>query len=586
MSLSLNPGQRGPETRRRSRKLPTHARKDLRDMISAAPSQLSRTSQASTLCSDLSTTSLRLTTWILDQTTGNKSESRTLPIMIAQPASRQKSDGAPPLKRSLFSKPSWSSAKNLETADLFHRSDQLYAKTANEAEQERKWRLEKKNKGKGGLAQTVERSPKRQKLSASPSLSSDDEDEGDSEESHGDSEYGPKKSKTPPKRSTDLDIIKEPSLERGNSARRVTPPIPKTDLSSLLNKKQNNSKERESAGVEKVSLEPSVSTIIDLDDEDQEEDSLTILKPRSTPSEEVIEVSASKVDDDPLVSDDEFPELARKAREKAQRKRLQQDVRSPTLGPNDSASQGGFKRSYSHISNQSAFSPPPPAEPTVSILVTSDIPNTQPLLVKRRLGQSMKDVRVAWTERQPLGDIKADEVFLTWRGKKIFDVTTCRSLGLTIDTYGNVLAHGDVIGEREGRLQVEAMTAKMFEARQKARAEGADGEQQDDEVKEVEQPNEEEDTGVRIILKAKGFEDLKLKVKAVRNIPPVSFQDLLTYMCQTTLVSTITTAFRKANQIQPHRDVFVQFDGDRLAPELAIQDTEVSDLDYLDVYVK
>ncbi|GKZ40163.1 hypothetical protein AbraIFM66950_002731, partial [Aspergillus brasiliensis] len=71
-----------------------------------------------------------------------------------------------------------------------------------------------------------------------------------------------------------------------------------------------------------------------------------------------------------------------------------------------------------------------PKEPIVQILITSRIPNTRPLIVRRKMNQSLKDVRLAWCNRQHFNKEMQDSVFLTWKGKRLFDVTTCRSLGV------------------------------------------------------------------------------------------------------------------------------------------------------------
>lgn len=45
-------------------------------------------------------------------------------------------------------------------------------------------------------------------------------------------------------------------------------------------------------------------------------------------------------------------------------------------------------------------------------------------------------------------------------------------------------------------------------------------------------------------------------------------------------------AFKMDKQIEDSREVFLSFDGDRLAPEIQVTNTELSDMDYIDVYVK
>ena len=49
----------------------------------------------------------------------------------------------------------------------------------------------------------------------------------------------------------------------------------------------------------------------------------------------------------------------------------------------------------------------------------------------------------------------------------------------------------------------------------------------------------------------------------------------------------MVAAFRKANpSATENREVYIVFDGERLVPDVQIGDTEVSDMDELDVYIK
>jgi len=87
--------------------------------------------------------------------------------------------------------------------------------------------------------------------------------------------------------------------------------------------------------------------------------------------------------------------------------------------------------------------PPPPAlpNPILSLLIHSSIPNTTPLLVKRRLNQRLKEVRLAWINKQineslpphPEFPVETEKIFLTWRNKRCYDFTSCASLGLIVD---------------------------------------------------------------------------------------------------------------------------------------------------------
>jgi len=88
----------------------------------------------------------------------------------------------------------------------------------------------------------------------------------------------------------------------------------------------------------------------------------------------------------------------------------------------------------------SAAKPPPPPNPILSLLIHSTLPNTTPLLVKRRLNQRLKEVRLAWINKQLTSGVSQDasfpppdKIILTWRNKRCYDFTSCASLGLVID---------------------------------------------------------------------------------------------------------------------------------------------------------
>ena len=55
---------------------------------------------------------------------------------------------------------------------------------------------------------------------------------------------------------------------------------------------------------------------------------------------------------------------------------------------------------------------------------------------------------------------------------------------------------------------------------------------------------------------------------------------------QSTFVSKMINAFRTQNVISSEKEVNLMFDGEKLLPETAVGDTELSDMDTLDVFVK
>lgn len=71
------------------------------------------------------------------------------------------------------------------------------------------------------------------------------------------------------------------------------------------------------------------------------------------------------------------------------------------------------------------------ASPIVTVLITSPLPNTRPLLAKIRLNQCLKHVRLAWCRYQRSPNISDKDIFLTYQGRKIFDANTFLGIGAT-----------------------------------------------------------------------------------------------------------------------------------------------------------
>jgi hypothetical protein len=55
---------------------------------------------------------------------------------------------------------------------------------------------------------------------------------------------------------------------------------------------------------------------------------------------------------------------------------------------------------------------------------------------------------------------------------------------------------------------------------------------------------------------------------------------------KTTNASRIISVFRQARAVPEEKEVFLVFDGDKLQPDNLISDTEIGDMDNIDVHVK
>lgn len=261
------------------------------------------------------------------------------------------------------------------------------------------------------------------------------------------------------------------------------------------------------------------SNVIDLEEDDEEEEpkeQTTTHTHQHVDISPVTKAAPPEYDDFPA-EDEEFPELARRAREKARSKRLQTDSVAAVTSvpvPPPAHYESPITARQPPQTNQPSLA----AEPVVSILLTSPIPNTNPLIVNRKLTQRLKDVRLAWCQRQDFAPETTATVILTWRGKRIFDVSSCKSLGIGVDAKGNIVMKGekDMLGEEDRQIHMVAMTDEMFAKHRKAQDRKMDDDtQQDDTIDEVPVAEPQAEESVRIILKAKGYSEFKLIVKPV-----------------------------------------------------------------------
>lgn len=417
-------------------------------------------------------------------------------------------DSALPKKRSLFNKPSWSKPQALSNGnELFHRSNQTYVGVAAQAERDKKKRLARKERERA-CREEDQRAGKRQRIS------SPDEDDEDDQTSSDEEIY----------RSKDETIQSLTTKAKLQPVAHVTsshnpPHSPK----SLIKRYEAECAAKKMKEDQKAKMQSSV--IIDLEDE---EDASEGLENRDTPR--VIELIPRKPadEDDRQDSDEEFPELARQARENARRKRLEGDIVSaPPDPPPSAASDGYLQRSQS---TRLPTPPPPLSDPILSILITSNIPNTGSLIVNRKLSQRLKEVKLAWAQRQQFTPDFTETICLTWRGQRLFDVTSCKSLGISVDPHGNVMEKGDIFGEMDGKVHLEAMTPEILEAYKKAKNRETVGEERNVEETPL---GEKKEPGIKIICKAKDFSDFKLVVKPVSISNPNSLLDCTQYYYST-----------------------------------------------------
>ncbi|KAJ5650035.1 uncharacterized protein N7484_003758 [Penicillium longicatenatum] len=211
----------------------------------------------------------------------------------------------------------------------------------------------------------------------------------------------------------------------------------------------------------------------------------------------------------------------------------------------------------------------PAEDPVVQILITSEIPNTKPLLVHRKMSQGLREVRLEWCKRQGLTTGANSPVYLTWRDRRLFDVTTCRTLGIKteIDSQTSLQMHDDLLtGPKELRIHIKAVTDDPL-LLSRSRSSSEVGQPSPSPLSPSNQPNQENEP-MKLTFRSPGLSDLKIKARPK------------------TRVSKLISVFRDNQQLSADQEVSLVFDGDLLDPSTCLGDYDIADLDLVDVQIK
>jgi Ubiquitin-2 like Rad60 SUMO-like len=279
--------------------------------------------------------------------------------------------------------------------------------------------------------------------------------------------------------------------------------------------------------------------------------------------------------------------LKRKAREKSRLQRLgigqskplasaspASDTRSPSIdaGRQDSPpTQPSFTDSTSDPFADTTTNTED--DPNVSILITSLIPNSKPLIVNRRASQPLQQVKDFWCARQNFEPAFATKVFFTWRGTKLFNSSTMRTVLRQLKKERGFDPDGSD-DPSKGRITVEALTQEIYDERQKAKERKMAGESNDDnhseseDVKEAPEPPPEppKKDGVVIKLISQGLEPMPLRVRP------------------NTSINKIMRAFQHQRGVDEEKTCWLVFDGDRLEKEASVEDVGFEDGDTIEVH--
>ncbi|KAJ4301261.1 hypothetical protein N0V90_003352 [Kalmusia sp. IMI 367209] len=293
------------------------------------------------------------------------------------------------------------------------------------------------------------------------------------------------------------------------------------------------------------------SQVIDLVDTDEDEDLPYKASPSPMPPIPIRSRRASSEEVEE-VDDSMIAELKAKARARAAAKIASQEP-TPAVVP-------------------STQKPKPTA--MVQLFIVSEIPNTKPLIIKVKTDMSLERPKNAWCEKQGFSPEQTRDIFMTWKNRRIWDTTTIQRLGVQVDDHGYAIVEGDPTIYDETNLpkiHVEAWTEEVFEQRKKEAAlEAARAAESEPAIDEPEPEPEAESQAkqIRLILKAKGKDDFKIKVHG------------------TTEIGHLADAYKKNMGVPSEQPITLMFDGDRLKPMDTIEDADIDDMDAIEVHFK
>lgn len=216
--------------------------------------------------------------------------------------------------------------------------------------------------------------------------------------------------------------------------------------------------------------------------------------------------------------------------------------------------------------------------PVVSVKIfihsrLDEAPALPPFGVKRGIAQDLGYVRqhfVLWARAKgaPISDELAERIFLTWKGRRIYNTSTGISLGWPT---GEISVPPRTPGFDRSGILLEAWTNESF-ARYTAEMERQKlidrGELiEEDEQKEPEK-EEHEVPRIRVVLKEKDAEPLR------------------TMAWLDSQVKILIGAYRKQRNIPADRDIRLRNEGEWLDPSWTLEQAEVEDSCTIEVYLK
>ncbi|CAN8102672.1 unnamed protein product [Discula destructiva] len=200
---------------------------------------------------------------------------------------------------------------------------------------------------------------------------------------------------------------------------------------------------------------------------------------------------------------------------------------------------------------------------------------------KRRIEHQLLPVKnafVAWLRKYgaPLSEEMEQDIFLTWKGRRIYNSVSGLGLGWELSADGQLLAPDRTAGYDRGGVLLEAWTEDDFERheaeqeRQRLVARGdlveeGGGVKFDGDEEEAEEPKAPK---IRLFLTEKDKDPLGLS----------AFAD--------TQVRVLIGAYKKQRDVPSDREIRLLYDGEWLDPMMTVEQADIEDRCTVEVYLK
>lgn len=297
---------------------------------------------------------------------------------------------------------------------------------------------------------------------------------------------------------------------------------------------------------------------------------VSISREEETPSPGPITIDDSDDDvfenpNDAVDDDDPFAHFIQRAREREAAAKAEAAAASARSEIQPLTPEGGPRQRRDHVVE-------------VKIFVQSRIakfPDVEPFGAKRGMNQNLGVIRrtfFLWLRKAGYTVSEEDEanIFLTWKRRKIYDVSTGVSLGWN-PSVAEDSSSSSTPGFTKRGVLLEAWTQQDFDdwvaeeekERMMKRGDLVEDISEDETVEE-----QVKDTRIRISIKEKDKEEFKMAV------------DLDTKVC------LLIAVIRKMRKIPNDRNIKLRYEGEWLEGDVTIEGAEIEDLDTIEMYLR